>query len=185
MTNPPLGVVEAQNAEMSRVIETGKINASHPTTKSFKATEDECLALAKRFGIISVQSFEGQVHMIYLKGKRGFEVSGCFTAVVTQECQRSFQPLEQKISEEFKELLLTHKEDMPSVEEELEQDDVIELLEGDDIDYGEIVTQWFALALDPYPRDTGDPLEHIEHDPSKNNPFSALKSVKLQNNEKK
>lgn len=185
MTTPPLDTVEPIKHEMSRFILASKINAINTTEKTFTATEEECVALAKRFDIPTVHNFKGSVQIIFLKGKKAFSISGSFKASVTQECRTTFKSVGQKISENFKEFLLLNAEDIPSPEEALESKQVMELLDGENIDYGEIATQWLALSLDPYPRAEGEVFEHIEHDPAETNPFSALKSVKLQNNDKK
>ena len=185
MTIPPLDPVNDTGFEMSRFVPCDKINSRGVTEKAFAATEEECLNLAKRFDAISVQNFTGKVQMIYDKERKAFSISGNFEAEVTQECRTTFKPVSQSISEKFKELLVKNAEDLPSIEEAQERGQAIELLQGDEIDYGEIATQWLSLALDPYPRAEGAVFEHIEHDPSETNPFSALKAVKLENNEKK
>ena len=185
MTTPPLTPVETTSFEMSRFIARDKISHHNTVEKAFTATEDECVALTKRFGVISLDSFTGKVQIAYIKGDKNYAVSGNFTANVTQECRTTFKPIEQAIDEQFKELLVTDKENLPSLEEARGSTKTIEFLDSDVIDYGEIATQWLSLALDPYPRAEGEVFEHIEHDPAETNPFSALNSIKLQNNDKK
>jgi hypothetical protein len=41
-------------------------------------------------------------------------------------------------------------------------DKPVELIQGDSIDIGEVVAQWLALALNPYPRSDAPTFEYIE-----------------------
>lgn len=171
--------------EMSRTVGLEKVTQSGVVEKTFSATADECVALAQRFGILSVGEFSGKVQISYIRSDKAFSVSGTLTATVTQECRTTFQPVEQKVSDIFDELLVTSIADAKALEAGMDDEQVVEVLEADVIDYGEIATQWLSLALDPFPRAEGQYFEHIEEKQEEASPFAALKAINLQNNSKK
>ncbi len=171
--------------EMSRSISVEDIKQRQEIEKKFEASEQEKQDLAQRLGVIALKSFSGTVQIKFIKQDHSFQITGRFNAEVTQECQRNFTPVNQKISESFSEKLVTDSDQLIPVDELLETDEAVELLQSDNIDYGEIVTQWLSLSLNPYPRSDDEVFEHIEYKGEETNPFAILKTVKLENNTKK
>ncbi|MEH6758372.1 MAG: DUF177 domain-containing protein [Parasphingorhabdus sp.] len=137
--------------ELSKIIKLSEIGGT-PLTGKITADENQCVALAKRFELPSIETLvvdyrlEAKVHEI------------CFTGSIRsklhQACAISGQPFPVSLTEEFN-IVFVEKTDIPPSEEEIElapEDcDVIEY-EAAQIDLGEAVAQTLYLALDPYPR---------------------------------
>ncbi len=170
--------------EMSRLIAVHKVNQAGSVQQSFKATDEECVDLASRLGILSLSEFSGDVNITYVKSNKSYSVSGSFKAIVTQECRTTFTPITQTVKDQFSETLVMDG-NAPTRDDDVCEEQVTEVFYGDEIDYGEIVTQWLCLALDPYPRAEGEIFEHIEYIQQEINPFSALKAITPENNQKK
>ena len=112
-----------------------------------QATEEECAALARRFGIPAVESLECSFHL-KVEGKAVL-AKGRLTAAVVQSCVVSLEPVAQRVTESFILRFVpagTERDDLdPDLPDEMP-------VEGSMIDLGEAAAEQLALALDPYPR---------------------------------
>lgn len=167
--------------DLTRTLPLSDLNRSS-VRMSIKAEIDELPALADRLGVLSVISLEA--FMTVRRTDSRLRVNGTFQAVLEQVCVVSLDPFhnaaEGEIEEEF---LLTDDPDSPEVD--LDADAItVEPFSGNEIDLGEIVVQNLLLVIDPHPRAKGADLIDLEYDPaqfgSADNPFSALRKLKLQ-----
>ena len=143
--------MSAASPEFSRRVQLARLGAREEAYPiSAEAGERE--ALARRFGLISLDRLEAEIRLLRLAGGL-VRLSGRFGADVMQACVVSLEPVASSIEEEFT-ALYGPAESGKSVMIDLETDEA-EPFEGDAIDVGEAVAQHLALALDPYPRAPG------------------------------
>lgn len=166
----------AAPAEFSRVAELNSVRERRRYTAQIEATEAERVALAKRYEVLGVNRLTADI-TIKPQGNDLFRLTYDIEAEVVQACGISLVPVTQTIQESDEELLTTNPEALTPLDEASSFDSVpTELIEGDRIDYGEIVAQVIALAIDPFPRaDNAEGVSHIEHE---TNPFAALQALK-------
>lgn len=134
-------------SELSRPCDATRL----PTAEQIvTASPEECAALAKRFGLVAVNSLEARI-MLKADGPT-VRATGRFTADIVQSCAVSGEDLPVKIAEPIA-LHFVPPADSPESEEEieLEADELDEIeMEGTRFDLGEAVAQSLALAIDPY-----------------------------------
>lgn len=121
-----------------------------------EATQAECDALARDFGIPAIRDLVGR---FTLSGSlTRLSVAGRVEAVVTQVCTVTLEPFEAPVSE--------------PVEVEFTNADVLEGTDAEDvelpdpivngrIDFGVLTAEFLALGLDPYPRKPGAAFEAV------------------------
>jgi len=100
----------------------------------------------------------GEIHIARARdaeGEPALRVKAEIHAEVTQVCVVTLRPFQAKVEEAFTILLRFAS----GKEKDLSEDDfgydMAELLETSKLDIGELVAQYLALALDPYPRAPG------------------------------
>lgn len=181
--------IPAIEAEFSRPIEVS-MPGKRGRHFEFQATDDELVALARRYAVISVNSLEAGCDIVPVR-KGVFRLDGRFSARVVQQCVISLDPVEEKISAGFTLTLqraarqqgqeTTDIDFMPDEED-------IEFLKSDIFDAGEIIAQYLSLEINPYPRapgagsrESGQKIikEEDYHVVTKTkNPFDLLKTMK-------
>ena len=172
-----------QKCRLTCSVDVQDVRQNDSMTFIIRATDAECKDLAKRFSIVAVQDLQAQVTVA--RGPRSdlFTVDGTVVAHVTQECSVTLLPVAEEVNETYSELLTTSPESLTAKGEgdENTEDRPVELIEDDRIDIGEIVAQWLALGLNPYPRSEAPAFAHIEvaTDPEKSTqkPFEALQGL--------
>lgn len=112
----------------------------------------------------------------------GAEISGRFTATVTQECGVTLDPFDSDLEGEvFLRVVPPGSPHAPAESGEVELDpeaeDPPDVMQGAQIDLGAIVIEHLALSLDPFPRKPGAEFEPPPTDPVES-PFAALKAFK-------
>ncbi len=137
-----------------------------------EANPAECAALAARFGILAVASLRAEI-ALRPDAAGGIAVDGVLVAAVTQACVVSLEPVAQRVRDEFDFRILPEGAE-PT--DDLEAQDEVEILHGI-AELGEVVAQYLALALDPYPRADGAEMPDSARDDSAN-PFAALRAMK-------
>lgn len=165
--------------EFSRMIAIRQIDARR---HRLVASEQECAALAQRFGLVEVKSLSAELEL----ERQGEEiaVSGSMDAAIVQSCAVTGEDLPVAIHEElaFRFVPEHRAEAGPDEEIELEANDLDEIpYAGDSIDIGEAVAQSLALAIDPYA--IGPGAEEVRKqagllDEALSGPFAALRSLK-------
>ena len=145
------------------------------------ASAEECVALARRFGIVGVRSLNATVTLV--RDGAAVSASGRLAAEVVQACAVSAEDFSVRIDEPL-ELRFVPAGSVGHTEEEIEIDadacDEIEY-EGTRFDLGEAVAQSLALAIDPFA--TGPEADHVRvaaglADAAAVGPFAALAALK-------
>ena len=174
----------SQKSELSRIADIKDIEERRVVAMDITASEEECRALAKRFGILEVREVNAQVK-ISAKAGGYYRVEGDLKADVIQACGVTLAPVPEKVHETFDEVLTTDAGNLPSEEDtDGDAEKPVDVIEGDRIDAGEIVAQWLALSLDPFPRcDAAPVFKHLEDADSAEGkktyaPFEILQKLK-------
>jgi hypothetical protein len=152
-----------------------------PTLLSLEADADERRAIARAYGCISVEALGAELKIT----RRGDElrVTGELRAEVTQPCVVTLEPVPSRIREQVK---FSFAPPVPPRRAAGEEDAEEVAFEGEDppehlidgeADLGAVLLQFFALALDPYPRRPGVALE-AARDEESIHPFAALKGLR-------
>jgi len=176
-------MIPADNVpEFSRPIRIDQL-PSKLSRHRLEANPEELIALAARFGILSLDSLTAEIE-INPPTRRGLvRLKGHLHARVVQTCVVTLEPLPAAVEAPF---ALTFG---PPPEDE---DDEIDLIwDGEDppdqiedgrIDLGEVVAEHLALSLDPFPRAPGatfEPPPDADEAPApKASPFSALAALR-------
>lgn len=170
--------------EFSRPFNTERLTQDSREER-IKANEAELAALAKRFGILGLESLSATITLSRMPDQQAvIMVEGHLSANVTQACVVTLEPVPEKVEEDFETLFAPPAYVERWLKEHPEDDlDAPEPLDRGYIDLGEIVAQYLALALNPYPRKEG--LEYLGDEeapvtpPSeKQNPFAVLSILK-------
>lgn len=155
-----------------------------------QATPEECAALARRFGILAVNSLTADISLKLGQGGTAL-AKGRFQAEVVQACIVSLKPIEQRVDEAVNLRFLPEGKE-PGDDSDPDVPDEIPTQSGV-IDLGEAVAETLSLSLDPYPRDPlaaipaefQAPEEEEAHEtlapeeaPKRPNPFAALAGLK-------
>lgn len=137
-----------------------------------EASAAECVALAARFGILSVSWLRAEL-ALRPDAAGGIAVDGRLSARVVQACVVSLEPVAQRVTDEFSFRILPEGAE-PS--DNLDDEDEVEVTHGI-AELGEVAAQYLSLALDPYPRADGAELPDAARDDSAP-PFAALRGLK-------
>jgi hypothetical protein len=137
--------------------------------QSIAATETECAALARRFGIPAVRSLGATFHLV--RGEAGrIAASATLAGRLTRECVVSLDAFDTDIAESFSVAFVP--ETMLGEAIDLAGEDEIPYA-GGTIDLGEATAEQVALTLDPYPRRPGVALPEAAAD-APESPFGRL-----------
>jgi uncharacterized metal-binding protein YceD (DUF177 family) len=122
-----------------------------PREVTAEADAAERVALAKRFGLISLDALSGSATLT--KTAAGIRAVGQINAAVQQACVATGEPVAAAIDAPF-ELLFVADDALGDAEEvELSaQDCDVIAHDGQSVDLGEALAQTLALELDPFPR---------------------------------
>lgn len=163
-------------SELSRPCDATRLPSAEQV---ITASEQECAALAKRFGLVAVNALEARI-TLKADGPT-VRATGRLTADIVQSCAVSGEDLPVKIAEPIA-LHFVPPADSPESEEEieLEADELDEIeMEGTRFDLGEAVAQSLALAIDPYLEGPG--AEEVRKagllGQGESSPFAALKGL--------
>lgn len=146
-----------------------------------EANEAERAALAKRFGLVRIDSLSADLDLV--RKDRKVEASGTIRAEFIQSCAVSAEDLPVSVNEALLFRFVPEPENHVAGEElELTADELDEIeYTGTHIDLGEAVAQSLALAIDPFltgpDADTARQAAGIGT-PEDNGPFAALKGLK-------
>jgi uncharacterized metal-binding protein YceD (DUF177 family) len=151
-----------------------------PVLHSLHATESERTALAKRFGLIALDSLVAEVALS--SDDIGIIVIGSLAADVVQLCVVSGKPVTAHIAESFTIRFSPEPVFEPDSDIELEVEEADSMFhDGRVIDLGEAVAQTLALAIDPFPR-SPDAEEILQEaalmDSTPSGPFAALAALR-------
>lgn len=142
------------------------------------AEADERAALARRFGLLALDSLAATVRV----GGAMVRVRASYVADAVQSCIVTLEPVAARIEDSVEVLFAPPR---PTAEGEVTvdalDDDNADPLTGDTIDVGEVVAAHLGLALDPYPRRPGVVFGGVQSEPedegSGASPFAALQDL--------
>ncbi len=172
--------------EFSRPVTADKVGFDSMSLEC-KAKEDELNSLVARFDLVSLESL-----MFSLKFKRSettgiIEAAGRLAAVGFQKCVITLEPVEFELDQPISWSFLDKSNDGQEADFDKEILESVELIENNQIDFGELVAQQLAILLDPYPRAPGAKIPadglwfgEIDRNIDGNKPFSVLGQLKHQ-----
>lgn len=140
-----------------------------------EADAAERWALAQRLELIDIVSLRAEVALRRMEDGL-IEVTGQLKSSVMQRCVVSLEPIPAAVAIDFRRLFANEGEEAELVEIDPDAE-LIEPLDGEILDLGEIVAEELSLALDPYPRAEAAEIANgdDEDDP---NPFASLASLR-------
>lgn len=173
-----------ESVEFSRPIDVDRIGPGE-VHREFQANPGEREALARRFGLASLDLFRVAIDLRRTLGGI-IEANGRIEADLVQCCVVTLEPLPSHVAEEFQ---LRFVEGPSETRHELEIDptgvDEPEPLEGKVLDLGELAAEQLGLAIDPYPRKPGAELpegwpqpEEDRDGPKKPSAFEVLRNLR-------
>ncbi|WP_421724079.1 DUF177 domain-containing protein [Bauldia sp.] len=143
-------------------------------------------AIAEAYGLKDVKAFVADVDLIR-EDRDTVLLEGHVVATIVQACVVSLEPVEQIIDEQFTVRIAAAdspkapKPDRPGAEVHVDPDvEVPEISEDGRINVGALVLEYFALAIDPYPRAAGAEVPDSFRDAAKDesdSPFAALSKI--------
>lgn len=172
----------------SYLVKVGHISAN-PVDVHLEADAKELKALAETWNVLSVKALRADLQISRWK-RDGVRVKGRVKANIVQECVVTLEPVPSAIDETFEQIFVPENSKLArraandAGEMVLDPDgpDLPESFVGDTIDAGEVVTEFAALAIDPYPRKEGIEFDsHIEdtgENDKKPSAFAVLKDWK-------
>lgn len=160
--------------EFSRLIAIEGISPDKTRHETITASEEECAALAQRFGLRELFDFTAKIAIRRVAGGKAIRVAGSFSAEVVQICVVSLRDVPDFIEGSF-ETFFSEEPVEPGDE------DAPEMISKGHIDLGEVVAQYLSLELNPYPRAPGvslaAQLAEAGVGEGKASPFMALKAL--------
>jgi uncharacterized metal-binding protein YceD (DUF177 family) len=164
--------------EFSRLIEADKIPA-HGLELAIEAKPDELKALAKRLGLLSLQSLHAKMQINRANANTMVEVDGTLDAQMTQQCVVTLEPMSSSVAAEPFNCAYMGAEQFKDDGEEtvidFSAEDAEPIPADGMIDVGELVTQHLAMVIDPYPRKPGVEFTgYVGAEPASLSPFAGL-----------
>lgn len=184
--------------EFSRPVEAERIGPEGYRL-TVEATETERTALARRFGILRVNSLTAEVTLRPDARPGFFRMAGQLAAQIEQACVVSLEPVQEEVKLDFTRLYaqpdLIETQPVPDPDDEdladwldPEADDPPDSLVDGKIDAGEAIAEELALGMNPYPRrpDAEVPAAYkaFPEDGEKITPFAQLAQLKSGKNPK-
>jgi uncharacterized metal-binding protein YceD (DUF177 family) len=160
--------------EFSRLVPLTRLGPE-PFRQDIAANEDERAALARRFGLVSLDRLAASVELVRESGGT-ILLRAEFTAAFAQDCVVSLEPVAGEVSERFA-LRYGPPEAEPDGSVAVDDEPAFEPLSGVAIDLGEAVAQEFSLALPPFPRDPAAAIEADAAPEPEDGPFAALRRL--------
>jgi len=171
-----------ERPEFSRVFRVDQIPAAG-VEHDLTADEAERAALARRFGILAVDTLTARIRLKAIAGGTMVRLHGSLSADVVQACVVTLEPVPAHIEEDF-ELTFgeAEAEDGGEIELSMDDSDPPDPIVNGTVDVGEAVAEHLALALDPFPRKAGAtvPASAQAELPAeeKPNPFAVLAQLR-------
>ncbi|WP_380873468.1 hypothetical protein ACFB49_41670 [Sphingomonas sp. DBB INV C78] len=167
--------------EFSRPVRLDTLGEADRTIE-IEASAEERAALAKRFGLLSLDRLVATASL-HREGQAVL-ATGRIEADVAQPCTATGEPVPAAIDESFRLRFIPEDQIGDADEIELSESDCDTIpFAGGQIDIGEAVAETMALALDPFPRSpNADAVLKaagvLKEDEVETGPFAALKALK-------
>ena len=183
----PIDPIKA-SPPFSYLVKVGHVSAN-PVTVKVSADDRERHGLASLWSVLEVRELKAELQIARWK-RDGLRIKGKVNATIVQACVVTLDPVISDIEEELDQLFVPEDSKLakrvldPNGEMVLDPDgpDLPETFVGDTIDAGDIVAEFAALAIDPYPRKHGaefkDHIESTDDTDKKPSPFAVLKDWK-------
>lgn len=176
--------------EFSRIVNTDE-QVGKKNRIEIEANEKERAALAERFELIAINSLKATLTTT-TAGNGEVTLRGPMHADIVQRCVATLEPVPETIEDEVEVLFSPHvsEDDLPSNPDDLDdlsEEELLALLDQPEplvdgkIDVGEVVAQFLAVAMDPYPRKDGAKVADVvtpEDEEERPNPFAKLADLK-------
>ena len=186
---------DGEAAEFSRVfaLQPDMGFGADATLFEIEAEPEERAALARRFGLLSLQAFLAKGRIEVFEGGRSARLEGHIVADVVQACVVTLEPVAAHVEDDFSLLYARDagaggggrhaKGAAVDIAAAPEDEDAPEPLAEAGIDVGEAAAECLGLALDPYPRaaDAGEALTALstqEEEEVPASPFAELERLK-------
>ncbi len=147
------------------------------------ATPEERAAVGRALGIVSCDALTAD-YLVRALGKGRYRMTGKLSALVTQECVVTLEPVVEKIAEDL-DVTFWPADRLPATgEEEVEvlTAPEIEPIEHGQIETGRVLLEILSASIDPYPRKLGAQFQWGDATstpgPGATGPFAALKKLK-------
>lgn len=149
------------------------------------ASPDQRAELARVHGLVAVEEFRAEFLVQNWK-RDGVRVSGFVESTIQQTCIVTLDPLSSQVREDVDALFAPEGSSLvrPDFDQrgeillDPEGADSPEVFSGDTIDVGALAEEFFALAIDPYPRKEGVALEQPGQGDEEASAFAKLLSLK-------
>lgn len=169
-------------------VKVGHISANAVRVR-IEANAEELLGLAKLWNVLTVRFLKAELQISRWK-KDGVRIKGTVEAEIEQACVVTLEPVVSQINEQLEQVFVPEGSKLARLtldgqgEMVIDPDgpDLPEPFVGDTIDAGALVTEFAALAIEPYPRKPGVEFSgHTEDSGAeiiRPSPFAALKDWK-------
>ncbi len=153
-----------------------------------EADAEQMQALARDHELLELRSFEADVSVTHWR-RDGFALRGRILADIVQQCSVTLEPIPQRLDIPVEQLLVPENSELDrhshGAGEELllsaDSPDEPETFTGNRFDIGALIEEFFALALDPYPRLPGVAIkagiEEEEAETASASPFERLREL--------
>jgi len=155
---------------LNKILFLGEIDAEG-WQRTFEATPAQCLKIAERFEIPSVESLAAKIN-VSTDGDL-IRVNGHISAVLERICVVSLESFKEPLDFDFEALFA---EDVPLIKEG-EMEDDIEPVDRGRLDIFDIVAEQVGLNMNPFPRKPNVSGDYVEKGDSGNHPFANLKNL--------
>lgn len=166
--------------EMSRPFRLASLDEAPEQRIEITATAAERQALARRYALLSLDALTAQL-TVRRESSGEIAVAGELQADVVQECVVTLEPVRDHVAGSF-EQRYTQRPEEPAGNLEVGPGDVEppEPVTGDTIDLGELVAQFLALSINPYPRapDADAQLAQYRSGGEREGPFAILANLR-------
>jgi len=177
--------------EFSRLVAVEDIDSGLERTIS--ARPEELKALARRMKLPAIRLLSATLR-VSPEGRGGYMVRGHLRAEVEQECVRTLEIFPATVEADIERLFVPPDspaaralDAAPTVELDTDAPDAPDIISEGHIDLGELVAEYLALALDPWPKKPGTDFMDMEaaapetarrEEPDEEHPFAALRQLK-------
>ena len=140
--------------EFSRAVPVESLEDGE-TVIDIEADADERAALARRFGLLALDSLTAKVGLTPVDGGL-VRVHGALAAKVTQACVVTLEPVTTRVETSFERLYgADDPEEADGLITDTDSEESPEPFTHGAVDVGDAVAEQLALELDPFPRATG------------------------------
>lgn len=171
--------------EFSRAVSVESLEDGE-TVIDIEADADERAALARRFGLLALDSLTAKVGLTPVDGGL-VRVHGALAAEVTQACVVTLEPVTTRIEASFERLYGAEPpEEAGGLITDADTEEAPEPFTDGAVDVGEAVAEQLALELDPFPRAPGAAFDGLssgsesggDDDTGDAGPFAVLARLK-------